>query len=313
MSEMVAPRDVVGKILANLAEKNDEIVVLDADFNPASKTAEFKERFPNRFFQIGIAEQNMMGVAAGLATLGFRPFVAALAVFVSRRACDQVTTSIALQNLNVKILGVYPGLFAGKNGGSHQALEDIAIMRAIAGMQVLQPADAWELEQILEYAANSENYMYIRIARDPVPRYMPENYKFQLGKSVTLKQGNDITLICYGELVGDTLEAAKKLENEGVHARVINMSSIKPIDEEAILQAAEETGGIITIDNHNIYGGIGSAVCEVVTEKMPVKVRRIGIRDEFGKSGSNEEMKERFGISANHIYREVMDFLNGKK
>jgi len=309
MSQRLAPRDVLGKTLADLGEQNPNIVVLDADFWPASKIAPFKDRFPKRFIQVGIAEQNMMGIAAGLSTLGFTCFASTLCVFCSRRACDQVTVSIALSKLNVKILALYAGIFVGKNGASHQALEDIAIMRSIAGMAVVQPADALETEQIIRFAADYDGPMYLRIGRDPRPQLVPDDYKFQLGKAVTLKDGKDLTLITCGDLVEDTLKAALSLKGKGIHARVINMSSIKPIDEEAIVKAAEETGKIVTVDNHNIYGGLGSAVAEVVCEKMPVKVKRIGVRDVFGKSGTNEQMQEKFGLRAEDIEKEAITFL----
>jgi transketolase len=310
MSEKIAPRKVVGDTLVELAQTDPDICVLDADFNNCSITESFKEKVPDRFIQVGVAEQNMMGVAAGLATIGLKPFASTVAVFCSRRACDQVTTSIALQNLNVKILGVYPGLFVGKNGASHQSLEDIAIMRAIARMTVIHPADAWELIEVLKFAAEYKGPMYIRVARDPVPRYVPEDYRFELGKSTLLREGNDITIFTYGELIADTLEASTMLQEKGLQARVINMSSIKPIDEEAIIKAATETDGIITIDNHNIYGGMGSAVTEVVCENKPTRVKRIGVRDVFGRSGSDEEMKKKFGLRAEDIANQILQFLN---
>jgi transketolase len=310
MVERIAPRQIVGDTLVELAKTDPDIVVLDADFNNCSITQSFNEQIPERFIQVGVAEQNMMGVAAGLATVGLKPFASTVAVFCSRRACDQVTTSIALQNLNVKILGVYPGLFVGKNGASHQSLEDIAIMRAIARMTVVHPADAWELMEVLRFAVHYPGPMYVRIARDAVPRYIPEDYTFQLGKSTLLREGGDITVFVYGELIADTLEAADMLEEKGLRARVINMSSIKPIDEEAILKAARETDCIITVDNHNIYGGMGSAVTEVVCEKSPTRVKRIGVRDVFGRSGSDEEMKKKFGLRAEDIFTQICNFLN---
>ena len=309
MSEKLAPRDVLGKTLTELGETDPNVVVLDADFWPASKIAAFKDRFPKRFIQVGIAEQNMMGIAAGLSTLGFNCFASTLCVFCSRRACDQVTVSIALAGLNVKILALYAGLFVGKNGASHQALEDIAIMRSIARMTVVQPADALETEQIVRFAAEYDGPMYIRVGRDPRPQLVPDDYKFRLGKAVTLKDGKDVTLIACGDLVEDTLKAGNSLEQKGIHARVVNMSSIKPIDEEVIVKAAKETGKIVTVDNHNIFGGLGSAVAEVVCEKMPVKVKRIGVRDVFGKSGTNEQMQEKFGLRAEDIEKEVISFL----
>ncbi|MHC4061600.1 MAG: transketolase family protein [Planctomycetota bacterium] len=309
MSQRLAPRDVLGRTLTDLAQKDPDLVVLDADFWPASKIAEFKDTFSDRFIEVGIAEQNMMGIAAGLSTVGFTCFASTLCVFCSRRACDQVTTSIALPRLNVKILGLYAGLFVGKNGASHQALEDIAIMRSIANMAVIQPADAVETEQVVRFAAEYDGPMYIRVGRDPRPQFVPDNYKFQLGKACTLRDGKDVTLITCGDVVENTLKAAASLAEKKIEARVINMSSIKPIDEEAIIKAAQETGKIVTIDNHNVLGGLGSAVCEVVTEKMPVKVKRIGVTDIFGKSGTNEQMEKHFGLRAEDIEKEVLSFL----
>ena len=309
MSERLAPRDVLGRTLTELGESNPDIVVLDADFWPASKIAPFRERFPDRFIQVGIAEQNMMGIAAGLSTVGFTCFASTLCVFCSRRACDQVTVSIALSRLNVKILGLYAGLFVGKNGASHQALEDIAIMRSIANMAVVQPADALETQQVVRFAAQYDGPMYIRIGRDPRPQLVSDDYKFQLGKAPTLREGKDVTLITCGDMVEDTLKAASSLAKKRIQARVVNMSSIKPIDEEAIVKAAKETGKIVTVDNHNILGGLGSAVAEVVSERMPVKVKRIGVRDVFGKSGTNQEMQKKFGLRAEDIENEVISFL----
>jgi transketolase len=310
MSEKIAPRAIVGDTLVELAKTDPAICVLDADFKNCSITLPFKENIPDRFIQVGVAEQNMMGVAAGLATTGLKPFASTVAVFCSRRACDQVTTSIALQDLNVKILGVYPGLFVGKNGASHQSLEDIAIMRAIARMTVVHPADAWELKEVLKYAANYDGPMYIRVSRDPVPRYVPDNFTFKLGKSTILREGTDITIFVYGELIADTLEAADMLSKKGINTRIINMSSIKPIDEKAIIKASEETDCIITVDNHNIFGGMGSAVAEVVAEKCPTRVKRIGVRDVFGRSGSDEEMKKKFGLRAEDIYQQIIDYID---
>jgi len=309
MNELIAPREVLSESLIELAATYPDLLVLDADFKPASKLIPFCEKYPERFIQVGIAEQNMMSVAAGLSTVGFTPFVSTIASFCSRRACDQVMVSIALTNLNVKILGVYPGLFVGLNGATHQSLEDIAIMRAMANMKVMQPADAVETKEILKFAAGYEGPMYIRIGRDPVPQYVPDDYKFELGKSVTLREGSDLTMMTYGELVGETLKAAELLQKSGIQARVINMSSIKPVDEHAIIKAAEETAHILTIDNHNIYGGMGSAVTEVVCENTPVKVRRLGVRDVFGKSGSNEAMMKMFKLTAEDMVAEARRLL----
>ncbi len=310
MSEQIAPRDVLGTTLIEVAQRDPDVIVLDADFHPASKLKPFKERYPERFIEVGIAEQNMMGVAAGLSTVGFKPFVCTVAAFCSRRACDQVMVSIALPRLNVKILGVYPGIFVGLNGATHQSLEDIAIMRALAHMNVVHPSDAWELQQVLAFAAEFDQPLYVRVARDPAPRFIPEGYQFQLGRSFTLRHGNDLTLITYGELIGETLNAAALLSEKGVSSRVIVMSSIKPIDEQDIIQAAEETKHIVTVDNHSVYGGLGSAVAEVVCEKFPARVKRIGMRDRFGRSGSNEAMKKEFGLTAAHIAREAIELIS---
>ncbi|MFC2133981.1 transketolase family protein [Bacteroidota bacterium] len=312
MSKELAPRDVLSSTFIDIGKSNPDLVLVDADFGTASQIWDFKKEFPERFIQVGIAEQNMMGIAAGLSTVGLVPFVSTIAAFCSRRACDQVTVSIGLSGTNVKILGLYAGLFVGKNGASHQSLEDIAIMRAIANMSVVQPADAVETEQVLRYAADYEGPMYIRVGRDPVKSFLPEDYKFELGKSVVLKEGKDVTLMVYGDLVEDAMEAAEMLSEKGISARVLNMSSIKPIDEDAIVKAAEETGGIVTIDNHNIHGGLGSAVAEVLTEKCPVKMKRMGVKNEFGKSGSNEEMKRVFGLRAEDIVNETVKYLEEK-
>jgi transketolase len=309
MSRKLAPRDVLGTTLVELGEKDPNIVVLDADFCTPGKTAVFKDRFPERFVQVGIAEQNMMSIAAGLATVGFTCFASTICAFCSRRACDQVMASIALPRLNVKIVGLYAGLFVGKNGATHQSLEDIGIMRSIANMTVVQPADAQETRRVLQFAARYDGPMYIRVGRDPVPQFVPDDYEFHLGRSITLRQGGDLTLMAYGDLMENTMIAAEGLARRGIQSRVINMSSLKPVDREAIVQAARETGRIVTVDNHNIYGGLGSAVAEVVAEEAPARLKRIGVRDLFGKSGTNEQMMKRFGLRVEDIERDALDFL----
>jgi transketolase len=309
VSNKIAPRDVLGQTLIELAEKNPKIAVLDADFCTASKILSFKMRFPDRFIQVGIAEQNMMGIAAGLSTMGFTCFVSTVCVFCSRRACDQVTTSIALPRMNVKIIGLYAGLFVGKNGASHQSLEDIGIMRSIANMTVVQPVDAVETRKILRFAADYDGPMYMRIGRDPCRQFLPDDYEFQLGRSVLLREGRDLTMISYGDLMENVMDAAENLAKKGIQARVINMSSLKPLDEAAIIQAARDTGHIVTIDNHNIYGGLGTAVAEVIAERSPAKLKRIGVQDIFGKSGTNEEMLKKFGLRVEDIEKDVLEFL----
>jgi transketolase len=312
MSARVAPRDVIGRTLTELGRRNPKVVCVDADFNPASKITEFKKAFPERFIQVGIAEQNMMCVAAGLATAGFIPFASTISAFTSRRACDQVTTSIALPRLNVKIMGLYPGLFVGKNGASHQSLEDIGIMRSIANMTILHPSDAVEMIQVLEWAAEYKGPVYIRVGRDPAPRMMPEGYRFQVGRSVVLREGGDVGVIAYGDLLEDTLTASDLLARKGIRATVLNMSSLKPLDEEGVVGLAGRTGRIVTVDNHNIIGGLGSAVAEVLCERRPTPMRRIGIRDVFGKSGTNDEMKKYFGITAEDIARQIEEFVRNR-
>ncbi|MBE0479254.1 transketolase family protein [Candidatus Aerophobetes bacterium] len=308
MSEKVAPREAFAKTLVNSGEKNSDIVVLDADVGPSIKVSYFKESFPERFIAVGIAEQNMIGMAAGLSTLGFIPFATTFACFASRRVCDQVTISVAYPRLNVKIVGAYVGLFVGKNGATHQALEDVAIMRSIANMVVVEPVDGKETEEVVKFACEYDGPMYLRIGRDAVSHIVPSDYKFELGKGLVIREGSDVTLISSGVLVEDTLQAASLIEKEGIRARVINMSSLKPVDEELIIKAAEETGKIVTIENHNIIGGLGSAVAEVISEKHPAYLKRIGMRDVFGKSGTNEEMKKRFGLTAEDIAKEVVSF-----
>lgn len=310
MLDKIAPRVALGNILTKLAKENPNILVLDADLSSSIKTDGFKESLPKQFLEMGIAEQNMIGVAAGLSTLGFIPFACSFAAFASRRVYDQVVASVAYPKLNVKIIGAYVGLFVGMNGATHQSLEDVAIMRAIPNMVVIEPVDGLETEEIVKFAVNYNGPMYLRIGRDVMPSIMPSDYKFQLGKSVTIKDGSDVTIISCGSIFEEVLSVESLLEKEGMRARIINMSSIKPIDEEAIIKAAQETGKIVTIENHNIIGGLGSAVAEVLSEKYPVKLKRIGIRDVFGKSGTNEEMKKKFGLRAEDIAREIMDFIN---
>ena len=309
MSGKVSPRVALSNILTKLAKENPNILVLDADLASSIKIEGFKKDFPKQFLEMGIAEQNMIGVAAGLSTLGFIPFACSFAAFASRRVCDQVVTSVAYPRLNVKIIGAYIGLFVGMNGATHQSLEDVAIMRAIPNMVVVEPVDGLETEEVVKFAIEHNGPMYIRIGRDAMPSIVPANYKFQLGKSVTIKDGSDIAIISCGAIFDEVLSTALLLKKEGIRARIINMSSIKPIDEEAIIKAAKETYKIVTVENHNIIGGLGSAVAEVLSEKYPVKLKRIGMRDIFGKSGTNEEMKKKFRLRAEDIAEEVIGFL----
>jgi len=309
MFRKIAPREAFGRTLVELGEKSSNIVVLDADVASSLKTSYFKERFPDRFIEVGIAEQNMIGIAAGLSTCGFIPFTTTFACFASRRVCDQVMISVAYPKLNVKIVGAYLGVFVGKNGATHQALEDIAIMRSIPNMVIIEPVDGLETKQVIKFAIEYNGPIYIRLGRDPIPSIVPEDYNFKLGKAVTLREGSDVTLISCGAMVENALKVASLMEKKSIQARVINMSSIKPIDKETIIKAAEETGKIVTIENHNIMGGLGSAIAEIICETIPIKVKRIGVNDVFGKSGTNEEIKKKFGLRVEDIEKEVMKFL----
>jgi len=310
MLDKLSPRAALGNTLTKLAKKDSNILVLDSDLASPIRIEGFKKDLPKQFLEMGIAEQNMIGVAAGLSTLGFIPFASSLAVFASRRVYDQIVASVAYPKLNVKIIGAFVGLFVGMNGATHQSLEDIAIMRSIPNMIVVEPVDGLETKEVVKFAVNYNGPMYLRIGRDVMPSIMPSDYKFQLGKSVTIKDGSDITIISCGTIFDEVLSAALLIEKEGIKARIINMSSIKPIDEKAIVKAAKEIGKIVTVENHNIIGGLGSAVAEVLSEKYPVKLKRIGMRDIFGKSGTNEEMKKKFGLRAEDIACEITNFIN---
>ena len=312
MSEMIAPRDVFSETILKLRRQHDNIVVLDADVLPSNKLRSFAEEFPNALVQVGIAEQNMVGIAAGLSTIDIVPFATTFACFLSRRAYDQVTLSVAYPKLNVKLVGTYCGLFSGKNGATHQSLEDIAIMRALPNMVVLVPADAIETEQMTRFCYSYNGPVYFRIPRDPIPDLIPPDYKYQLGKSTTLRQGRDASIISIGVMTHLGLQAAEELRDVGINVKVINMSTVKPIDNKAIIDCARQTGAIVTVENHNIVGGLGSAVAEVLGENFPVPFKRIGVEDRFGKSGTNEQMMEYFGLTVGNIKQTVLDIIKRK-
>ncbi len=296
-----AAREAFGKTLVEAARRDPNIVVLDADLGSSTRVVYFQQEFPERFFQMGVAEQNMMGVAAGMALMGKIPFVSTFAVFSSRRACDQVAISVAHCRLNVKIIGAYSGIVSGNNGATHQAVEDVGIMRAIPHMVVVDPADDVEMEQAVWAILEYDGPVYLRVTRDPWPRVSPEGYKFALGKAALVRDGRDVTLIGSGMMTSQCLEAAGLLAQSGIQARVLNMASLKPIDEEAIVKAAEETGAIVTAENHTIYGGLGSAVAEVLAEQAPAPMQRIGIRDCYGECGKNDELLDKYEMSPRHI------------
>ncbi len=302
-----ATRDSYGAALVELAETYPNLVVLDADLAAATKTGGFKKAYPDRFFDCGIAEGNMMSVAAGLATTGKVVFASSFAMFAAGRAFEQVRNSIGYPHLNVKIGATHAGISVGEDGATHQCCEDIALMRSIPGMTIINPPDDTEARQAVKAAIELDGPVYLRFGRLAVPVIFDESYKFEIGKSVRLTEGNDVTIIATGLMVNEALIAAEQLKNEGINARVINMATIKPIDREAIVAAARETGAIVTAEEHTIIGGLGSAVSEVVCETVPVPVVRVGVNDTFGKSGPAVELLKIFGLCAENIVQKAKD------
>jgi len=295
-------RESFGIALSELADYNKDIVVLDADLAEATKTVLFKKAHPDRFFDCGIAEGNMICVAAGLAASGKIPVAASFAMFAAGRSFEQIRNSVGYPKLNVKIAGSHGGISTGEDGATHQCLEDIALMRTIPGMVVLNPADHYEMTEAVKAAAEYKGPVYIRLGRLAVESFNdPENYKFTLGKGITLHKGSDVTVVATGLMVSESLKAAAALEKEGIYVRLINIHTIKPIDRDIIIKAAKETGKIITVEEHNIIGGLGDAVTEVTSSEYPVFVRRIGVNDRYGYSGPAKELLERFGLCADSI------------
>lgn len=297
----VATRDAYGKALVELGEKNDKVIVLDADLAKATKTINFKNAFPDRFFDAGIAESNMMGVAAGLAAVGYTVFASSFAMFAAGRAFEQIRNSIGYTHLNVKIGATHAGISVGEDGASHQCCEDIALMRTIPGMTIINPADDVEARLAVLAAAETEGPVYLRFGRLAVPRVFDENYRFEIGKGNVLREGNDVAIIATGLMVAEALAAAETLAAQGINARVINMATIKPIDRELVIAAAKETGVIVTVEEHSIIGGLGSAVAETVCEACPVPVVRVGVEDKFGASGPAVQMLKIYGLCAENI------------
>ena len=297
----IATRDAYGQALAELGAINDKVVVLDADLSKSTKTNDFKKVYPERFFNLGIAEQNLLGTAAGFAAAGKIPFASSFAVFAVGRAYDQIRNSIAYPNLNVKIAATHAGLTVGEDGGSHQMLEDIALMRAVPNMTVIVPADGVETKQVVMAAAEHQGPVYIRLGRPKVPVLLGDDYKFEIGKGVVLKDGTDVTLIGTGIMVSKAVEAAELLAADGISAAVVNISTIKPLDNALITEMAQKTGAVVTAEEHNIYGGLGSAVAEVLVENCPVPMARVGVEDKFGESGLPDELLEKYGLTAANI------------
>ncbi len=312
MAEKIATREAYGNALAELGEKYD-FVVLDADLAAATKTGTFKKKFPERFFNCGIAEGNMMSVAAGLAAAGKVVFASSFAMFAAGRAYEQIRNSIGYPHLNVKIGATHAGITVGEDGATHQCIEDFALMRAIPGMTVINPADAVEARAAVEAAINFYGPVYMRFGRYAVPVINDkDSFKFEIGKGTTMREGKDVTIVATGMLVSMALEAAEILKNEGIDARVINISTIKPIDKDIILDAARATGAIVTAEEHSIIGGLGSAVSEVVCEGCPVPVVKLGIEDKFGRSGKVPPLLEAYGLTVKNLVAKTKAALDMK-
>ena len=306
----IATRESYGNALAELGKDYPDLVVLDADLAAATKTGIFKKAFPDRHIDCGIAECNMVGIAAGLATAGKIPFVSSFAMFAAGRAFEQVRNSVGYPKLNVKIGATHAGISVGEDGASHQCLEDLALMRTIPGMVVMNPSDDIEAKAAVKAAIDHVGPVYIRFGRLAVPVINDKpDYKFEIGKGVVLREGKDVTLVATGLEVGETLEAAEKLAADGIDAKVINIHTIKPLDEELIVAAAKETGKVVTIEEHSVIGGLGSAVCDCLSEKAPTKVLKIGVNDTFGESGPAVELIKKYGLDAEGIYNKVKAFV----
>ena len=306
----IATRESYGNALAELGKEHEDIVVLDADLAAATKTGVFKKAFPERHIDCGIAESNMMGVAAGIATTGKVPFACSFAMFAAGRAFEQVRNSIGYPKLNVKIGATHAGISVGEDGATHQCNEDIALMRTIPGMVVINPSDDVEAKAAVKAAYEHVGPVYLRFGRLAVPVINDnEDYKFELGKAITLREGTDVAIIASGLTVSESLAAAEKLAADGIRAEVINMHTIKPLDEDAIVKAAKKTGKIVTVEEHSVIGGLGSAVCDVVAEKAPAKVMKIGINDVFGESGPAVQLIQKYGLDSESIYEKIKEFL----
>ena len=312
MSDVVriATRDSYGKTLVELGKEHEELVVLDADLAGATKTAMFQKVFPERHFNCGIAEANMTGVAAGLATCGKIPFMSSFAMFATGRNYEQIRNTIGYPHLNVKIGASHAGISVGEDGASHQCIEDLALMRQIPGMVVINPADDVEAKAAVRAAFEYVGPVYLRFGRLAVPVLNDENnYKFELGKGIVLKEGTDVTIFATGLEVYETVEAAKMLEADGINAEVINIHTIKPLDKELVVASATKTGKVVTVEEHSIIGGLGSAVCECLSEHAPTKVLRIGVEDVFGESGPALELIKKYGLDAESIYKKVKAYV----
>lgn len=310
--ESIATRDAYGNALAKLGTR-DDIIVLDADLSQSTKTIEFQKVNPSRFFNVGIAEQNLMGIAAGIATTGKIPFASTFAIFATGRGFEVIRNSIAYPKLNVKIVATHSGLTVGEDGGSHEAIEDISIMRSIPNMTVIVPADGVETEKVIEAIIEYNGPVYVRLGRPKIPILFNTDYKFEISKHTVLKTGDSVTIVACGIMVAKALEAAKKLTTEGINAEVINASTIKPFDDETLLASVKKTGCIVTVEEHSILGGLGGAVCELLAHEYPVPVVSIGVQDVFGVSGSPDTLLEKYGLTEEHIYEGAIKALMKKQ
>lgn len=307
--QKIATRESYGNALKEIGKTANNLIVMDADLAGATKTAMFREKYPERFFDCGIAEANMIGVAAGLSTMGFIPFVSTFAMFAAGRGFEQVRNSIGYPHLNVKIGATHGGISVGEDGASHQCCEDFALMRSIPGMTVMSPSDDVEARQMVRVAYEYEGPVYIRFGRMATPVYHNEDYKFEIGRGEILQDGTDIAIIATGIMVPEAIVAGNILKEQGISARIINMPTIKPLDEELVRKAAADCGKIVTVEEHNIIGGLGEAVCSVLAESLPVPVKRIGINDEFGHSGPAAELLKQFGLCSENIAKQAKNML----
>lgn len=309
---MMEMRDAFGEKLVEMGGKNNRIVVLDADLNTSTRTDLFKVAFPGRFLQAGIAEQNMFGLAAGIAACGMIPFPTTFSVFATKRACDQVSISIAYPKLNVKIPGCYSGVFTGKSGATHQSVEDLAIMRSMPNMRVLVAGDNNELKQMMDVMVEYEGPVYFRVLRPSVPDIFPEGYRFNW-KPVLLRGGRDIALVTTGVMTHLALEAADALNARGIGAAVLHVPSLKPFDPELLVKVAEECRCVVTAENHSVIGGLGGAVCEILSENFPVPVKRVGVEDVFVETGEDQDIRNKYGLTRQNIERNAIELLKRVK
>lgn len=310
---MIATRDAYGEVLAELGAENENIVVLDADLSGSTKTAVFGKKFPERFFNLGIAEANMVGTAAGLASVGKVPFLSTFAIFAAGRAWEQIRQSLAYPKANVKVVATHGGVTVGEDGGSHQSVEDVAIMRAIPNMTVIVPADGEETKGAIRAVAAYKGPVYVRLGRNKVPSVFPAGHKFEIGKGNVLADGSDLTFVTTGIMTSVALAAAERLKGEGISARVLHLGTVKPLDKELLVQAARETGAIVTAEEHSVVGGLGGAVAECLAEECPTLMKRVGVQDRFGTSGKSDELLKYFGLNAETLVEEAREILSRKK